>query len=423
MSHSPAWDLIVIGGGAAGLWAAGTAAQRSLKVLVLEKNKKPGVKILMSGGTRCNITHHCGIDGIISAFGNQGRFLKPALHELPPSEVVTQVNRLGVATKVEDSGKVFPVSDRAIDVRDALVNRLTDAGANLSSGVAVTDLAFVENAWRVATSDSELFARNILLCCGGLSYAGCGTTGDGYAWARKAGHSIIQTFPALTPLVSPANWVHELKGVTLPDVEARVAIEGVKSKDPRMASRGGFLWTHFGASGPVPMNVSRFVSANSELKNKISLQIDLVPDCTEQALIAQFDSSKFGKANVATTIRNWVPKSLAALLLARAQLADSTTVAELPKKSRQSLVTDLKRLAVPLDGTRGYPKAEVTSGGVDVREVNPKTMESRLAPGLFLAGEILDIDGPIGGYNFQAAFSTGHMAGLNVGAANSVPSP
>lgn len=408
------WDLIVVGGGAAGLWAAGTAAERGKKVLVLEKNRKPGVKILMSGGTRCNITHHCDVEGIIEAFGQQGRFLKPALYELPPSAVVQEVNRLGVATKVEDTGKVFPVSDRAIDVRDALLKRLHSAGARLDPGVAVLDVRPSQaKGWSVQIEAEQLQTEKVLLCSGGLSYAGCGTTGDGYVWAKQAGHTLLDTSPALTPLLSPAAWAHELTGVTLPDVEARVVIVDQKSKDPRMSSRGGFLWTHFGCSGPVPMNVSRFVSASAE-PHKSILMMDLVPRIAESELAARLTASTAGRRSVGVVLQQYVPRQLAACLLRRAKLQESVTLSELPRVARLQLLEDLKRLRLPLSGTRGYPKAEVTRGGVKTREVNPHTLESRIAAGLFFAGEILDIDGPIGGYNFQAAFSTGHVAGLHV---------
>lgn len=413
------WDLIVIGGGAAGLWAAGTAAQRSLRVLVLEKNKKPGVKILMSGGTRCNLTHHCGIEGILRAFGAQGRFLKSAVHGLPPEAVVSEINRLGVATKVEETGKVFPVSDRAMDVRDALVRRLREAGAVLQSGVAVEDIRRDKEGWCVTAGGAEIPARNILLCCGGLSYAGCGTTGDGYAWAKKFGHNIVPTAPALTPLLSPAAWVHELQGLTLADVAVRVVIDNKIAKDPRGMDRGGFLWTHFGCSGPVPMNLSRFIS-RLESKQSAALEVDFLPDRTEEEVRMSFDPSQSGKRGVVNVLQSLIPKSLAQTLAARAQLAEGVTLAELSRKGRQTLIQDLKRLQLPLAGTRGYAKAEVTQGGVDTREVNPRTMESRLISGLYFAGEILDIDGPIGGYNFQAAFSTGHSAGLSVPAKDAV---
>lgn len=420
VSHN--WDLIVIGGGAAGLWAAGTAAQRGRKVLVLEKNKKAGVKILMSGGTRCNITHHCGIDGILQAFGKQGRFLKPSLHELPPAQVVEEFNKLGVNTKVEGSGKVFPVSNRAIDVRDALLHRLANSGGQIRTGVAVQDLKCLAPApgieteysgWEVATETDSLTTQNVLLCCGGLSFPGCGTTGDGYAWAKKVGHNIVATTPALTPLLSPASWVHQLSGITLPDVIAQVVVPGQKLKDPRNASRGGFLWTHFGCSGPVPMNVSRFVSGLED-ESKASLRVDLIPEVEEASLTTLFDPSREGRKLVAKLLQEWLPRSFVLSLLTHASVDLEVKLAELPKKGRQSLIRSLKELVVPLSGTRGYPKAEVTAGGVKTSEVNPQTMESRLARGLFLAGEILDIDGPIGGYNFQAAWSTGHAAGRSV---------
>lgn len=406
-------DLIVVGGGAAGLWAAGTAALRGKQVLVLEKNRKPGVKILMSGGTRCNITHHCDIRGILDAFGRQGRFLKPSLYELSPADVVTEINRLGVATKVEDTGKVFPVSNRALDVRNALVARLRDAGAELRSGVAVDDVSPDSNGgWRVAIAPSETIpCKKVLVCCGGLSYAGCGTTGDGYAWARAVGHTVVETFPALTPLLSPAAWVHQLTGITLPDADLQLTIEGAKHKDRRARSRGGFLWTHFGCSGPTAMNVSRFVSClNAD--QSAALQVDLIPEVDEDVL--QKELTQAGRKSVASFVNALIPKALATRLLADADVSSHVTAAELSRKSRLKLIAGLKRLHVPLSGTRGYPKAEVTAGGVDRSEVNPKTLESRIAPGMFFAGEILDIDGPIGGYNFQAAFSTGHSAGLHV---------
>lgn len=410
---STSWDLIIIGGGAAGLWAAGTAAHRGLRVVVLEKNRKPGVKILMSGGTRCNITHDCDLQGIVGAFGQQGRFLKPSLYNLTPADVVAEVNRFGVATKIEDTGKVFPVSDRAIDVRDALLRRLEQAGAQLRSGVAVTGLESVgSSCWRVSTESDNLESSAVLLCCGGLSYPGCGTTGDGFIWARKLGHTIVDTFPALTPLLSPARWVHELSGITVPDAELQVLVDGRKLKEPRSKARGGLLWTHFGVSGPTAMNVSRCVSPLPE-PQRACVEIDLLPGQDAAALSDLLMSRESGKRSVLSVLSTVIPRNLAGALLALAEVDAGTLLAELPRKGRQQLLHDLKNLQVPLSGCRGYAKAEVTAGGIDRREVNPHTMESRLAPGLYLAGEILDIDGPIGGFNFQAAFSTGHTAALH----------
>ena len=410
------WDLIIVGGGAAGLWAAGTAGSRGLKTLVLEKNVKAGVKILMSGGSRCNITHHCGIDGIMEAFGNQGRFLKPALHNLSPQDVVAEVNRLGVPTKVEDTGKVFPVSDRALDVRDALVRRLNDAGAELRTGVAVKQVTRDEaTMWQVATETETITARHLMLATGGLSYAGCGTTGDGYPWAASLGHSIEPTHAALTPLLSPAVWVHELQGLTLDDVRVTAVYGDAKpERDPRHSSRTSLLWTHFGFSGPAAMNVSGAVSSWPE-PHRARLLIDLVPDLSEADCVGLMDSAAgAGKRSLQSVLAAHMPRRMADCLALQAEVAPDVTLAQLPKKSRLRLLETIKRLAVPLAGTRGYPKAEVTAGGVCRKEVNPHTLESRIVPGLFFAGEVLDIDGPIGGFNFQAAFATGHTAALHV---------
>jgi|688.fasta_scaffold00148_32 predicted Rossmann fold flavoprotein len=418
-------DLIILGGGAAGLWAAGIAGNRGLKVLVLEKNRKPGVKILMSGGTRCNITQNCGSDDIITAFGKQGRFLKHAIYQLPPAAIVKRLNSLGLATKVESTGKVFPVSDRAIDVRDALLTQLETHGVRMMSGVSVVDLRQLDQQatrWEVITQDRVLPCRSVLLCTGGLSYPGCGTTGDGYRWAQQQGHTIVPTYPALAPLTSPAGWVHELTGITLPDVRVRLDLgsSAKVEKDPRLINRSAFLWTHFGCSGPAPMNVSRYVHGQMELRATNPaipapcLRLDLVPDLSIDQLQSSFDASKQGKKRVASILADWLPKKMVALFMQNAAIDDSTNLAELPKKPRQRLIDDLKGLSVPVDGTRGYAKAEVTTGGVNTDQVHCQTLESKLAPGLFLAGEILDIDGPIGGYNFQAAFATAHAAALSV---------
>ncbi len=419
-------DLLIIGGGAAGLWAAGTAAARGLDVLLLEKNRKLGVKILMSGGTRCNITHHCDVGGILDAFGReQGRFLKHAVYALPPSEVVDVIQSLGVKTKVESTGKVFPVSDRAIDVRNALVDRAHQRGAQLISGMAVSGVQRAQD-WRVHCENGESFdAHQLLICCGGLSYPGCGTCGDGYAWAQALGHSLLPTRPALAPLVCGDNWAHELKGLTLPDVSARIDIpapQGAKKskRDARMTSRGGFLWTHFGFSGPAPMNVSRFVphreDASGPSMPSTDLVVDLLPELSHDELNNHLIGSgpdHSSKSPLSSVLQAYVPKRLAFALLERAKVQPALTLAELPKRARQGLTADLKDLRFTISGTRGYAKAEVTRGGIDLSEINPRTMESRQVPGLFFAGEILDVDGPIGGFNFQAAFSTGHLAANN----------
>ena len=415
------WDAIIVGGGAAGLWAAGTAAARGKKVLVLEKNNKPGVKILMSGGTRCNITHACSSRQIAEAYGRQGRFLLSPLSRLTPEDVINQFMAMGVASKVEETGKVFPVSDRAIDVRDALLHRLSSFGATICSGVAVqsVDRNLVEGGFDVRIEGRCFRSSGVLITTGGLSYSGCGTTGDGYAWLKRMGHTITPLRPALTPIVSSANWVHELSGITIPDCEVVAMPDGKKpkGKEAHIAqSRGGFLWTHFGCSGPTAMNVSKQFSANENFSNAF-LGIDLQPDSPLMELEQWLEKSSHGTASqkqIATILSDRLPKRLVVGMLANASVPAETRMAELSNRHKTSILERLKCWRIPISGTRGYPKAEVTAGGVDLLEVDSQTMQSRLIPGLFLAGEILDLDGPIGGYNFQAAWSTGHTAGENI---------
>lgn len=418
------WDVIIVGGGAAGLWAAGTAAARGKQVLVLEKNNKAGVKILMSGGTRCNITHHCDSRKIAEAFGKNGRVLLSVLSRLSPQDVVRQIEQEGVATKVEETGKVFPASDRAIDVRDAIVRRLTREGASLVTGAAVQSVrpaaagAGFEVVVQVqAQSAMNLTCDSVLLTTGGLSYSGCGTNGDGYPWAQGMGHTITSLRPALTPLLSHEAWVHELSGITLDDAEVTARVIGADAKLAKLeraTSRGGLLWTHFGCSGPTAMNVSRCFS-DLQSHSPASMVVDLLPDLSREACEQWLlDAAKESNRTITNVLSQRIPKRLASALVAIAGSTNDVHTSELSKKIRNSLVERLKALSVPIHGTRGYPKAEVTAGGVALGEVNFQDMQSRKTPGLFFAGEILDLDGPIGGFNFQAAWSTGHTAGLHV---------
>src|SRR6478672_7136216 len=250
------WDVAVTGAGAAGLVAAFPAAELGRRVLLLEKNRKPGVKILMSGGTRCNITQATDNRGIVEAYGPPGRFLHSALAALSVEDTIALFEAEGVPTKVEETGKVFPVSNRALDVLDALLRRLRRSGATLALGEPATDLSKPGESFEVATPQRLLTCPRVILTTGGQSYPGSGTRGDGYAWAARFGHTIVPPKPALVPLTVRADWVGELRGVTLADVTVKV-IEGDK---PLATRRGGFLFAHFGLSGPAPLDVSRAVS-------------------------------------------------------------------------------------------------------------------------------------------------------------------
>lgn len=415
-------DVIIIGGGAAGLMAAASAAEQGNCVLLLEKNKKFGVKILMSGGTRCNITHNTDVRGIVEAFGRNGKFLHSALSVFSPADCVELFHSLGVQTKVESTGKVFPVSNRAIDVRDALLRFARDSGATLVNETAVTDLKKLDSGeFAIETESGFFMAKSVILTTGGLSFPGCGTTGDGYPWAEGFGHSIVKTVPALTPLLSNCQWSQQLKGVTVDPAQVEIRDSravGKKKSRPLSATSGSLLFTHFGFSGPAAMDVSRAV-AGHEKKNALQLVCDLLPGekqgVVEQQLAAE-KKSVGGRAalNVVCQLYPQFPKRLLENLLRESAIEPDRRYAELSGAQLQALTEQLKKLTFPLSGTLGYEKAEVTAGGVKLSEVNSSTMESKLVPNLFFAGEILDLDGPIGGFNFQSAWSTGWLAGKSV---------
>lgn len=402
--------VVVVGAGAAGLVAAAEAASGGAEVVILEKSPKTGVKILMSGGTRCNVTHDTDARGITQEFGHAQRFLQPSIGSFPPSAVVQMFERAGVATKVESTGKVFPKSDRALHVRDALHRRAIESGVVMQTATAVQHIVRQADRWVVATPDAKIESDRLIVTSGGKSYPGCGTTGDAYGWLRLLGHTIVEPRPALVPLVGGSDWTRELSGLVVDDcVISAPTTAGGKRK--AVTRRGAWLFTHFGFSGPAAMDISRVVTA-SDWNSRQPLFLDLLPELPESTLQQQLTdaASRSGKRRTGSLLADWLPSRLASALVK--QLGADCTLAELPRDRRRKLVEHLKRLPVPVSGTRGFDKAEVTAGGVCLREVDPKTMASRKADGLFLAGEVLDVDGPIGGYNFQAAFSTGRAAGI-----------
>ncbi len=428
------YDVAVLGAGAAGLMAAARAAEAGARVLLLEKNRRAGVKILISGGTRCNITNARGLrrlDAVTGpvdptfdpglcrgareiqrAFGPGGSFLGPSLRRLDVDATVRLFESAGVLAKVEANGKIFPASDRALDVLAALVGRLERAGAEFRPLCPATGIEPLDAAsgpgFAVQVPDGVLTARRVILTAGGRSYPGCGTTGDGYAIARALGHTIVEPRPALVPIRVGADWVADLRGIALPDASASIHDPSGKLLQAR---REAVLFAHFGLSGPAILDVSRCV-ARADDPTRLTLRLDLLPGASRDELDHAIQAaSRQGRRPVTALLPESLPRRLAENVAAAAAVPADRMGPDLSRDERHRLVAALKELPLPVRGTLGFEKAEVTSGGVALEQVDPATLESRLIPGLHLAGEVLDLDGLIGGYNFQAAWSTGWLAG------------
>jgi predicted Rossmann fold flavoprotein len=412
MEHD--FDLCIVGAGAAGLWGAGTAASAGRRVLVLEKTARPGSKVLASGGSRCNLTTTLGPDDAARLFGPAERFLQPALRGLPPQEVRRTFHGLGVDTVEEPHlEKVFPASQRAIDVRDALLRRAEAAGARFRYGARVTAVEAESDGWTVHLDAGRLRVTTLMLCPGGRSYPATGTTGDGYGWLDALGLEVVPPVPALVPVTSPEAWVRELAGVNLQHVEARL-LDG----EGRILARRRrpVVFSHTGISGPGAMDLSAPI-ARAAAERRIAgwaIALDLLPDLDQDALRQQLADAARAPGGPRLQRALGTHAVPARLLEAATRQADipegNPALNALDRSRRNRLVDALKGLRVPVHGTLGYDKAEVTAGGLALTEVDRSTMRVKKHQGLYAFGEILDLTGPIGGLNFQAAFATAELA-------------
>ncbi|MBK8977613.1 MAG: aminoacetone oxidase family FAD-binding enzyme [Planctomycetes bacterium] len=402
-------DVAVVGAGAAGLLAAACAAGRGRRVALLEKNRRPGLKVLISGGGRCNLTTTLAGARLEQQYGTErGRWLRHALRSFPPAALCALVESLGVPLQEEDLDKIFPVSGRAQDVLDAVVRHAVEQGAQLCLGAPVVQVARESTGgFVVQTARGACRAASVVLATGGLSYPKTGATGDGYGFAAALGHGLVEPVPALAPLRVDAPWLTALQGVVL---DAELTLLG-PDRRPLVTRRRPTLITHKGLSGPAPMDVSGHVE---EHHGGCTLRLDLAPDCPPEALDAELvDGARSeGRRLVQHRLPRELPERLRVALCAQAGVAE-LTLAALRKDARRRLVELVKGLELRVDASLGFGAAEVTRGGIPLAEVDARTMASKRTPGLFLCGELLDVDGPIGGFNFQAAFATGRLAGLH----------
>ncbi|MDD3765765.1 MAG: NAD(P)/FAD-dependent oxidoreductase [Eubacteriales bacterium] len=404
------FDAVIIGGGPAGLMAAAVAAQRGRNVLLIDKNRLLAKKLRITGKGRCNITNAADIPDLILNVVTNSSFLYSAFYTFTNENTIRLFNSLGVETKVERGGRVFPQSDSAKEVADSLVSYAKKSGAAIISGCAKDILISDGKVFGVAlSSGEEIYAESVLIATGGVSYPLTGSTGDGYKFAEKAGHKIIPPKPSLVPLNTKEAWVKDVMGLSLKNVEITLKKENkVLYKD-----FGEMLFTHFGVSGPVVL------SSSAHIKNtdgEFTLIIDLKPALTFEQLDRriQRDFQKFINKNFSNALVELLPKKLIPVIVELSGISPELKVNQISKEQRKSLAYLLKNLPLSITGARPIEEAIITSGGVCVKEINPSTMESRLAKGLFFAGEVIDCDAYTGGYNLQIAFSTGYLAGENI---------
>jgi len=405
-------DIIVVGGGPAGIMAAGRAGELGAKTALLEKNPGLGVKLLITGGGRCNVTNAAGTKGFIEAFGRNGKFLYRALSVFPSQALTGFLHSHGVPTRADPDGKIFPADDKAQSVLGALSGYLRHGKVKVACGAGVSGILLKDGSPEgVSLADgSVLRAKKIIIATGGLSYPGTGSTGDGYAWAKRCGHSIVPLRPGLTALESDEPFIKELQGLTLRNVGIAVLAGGRKAAE----EKGDLLFTHFGVSGPKLLIMSgAAVDALQAPGARVELSLDLMPELSPEELTGTIQ--KFFAANGAKIFASYLkaalPGSLAPVFERRCGIDHSRQCASITGAERKRIAELLGDFRIHITRPRPLAEATVTRGGVKLAEINPQTMESRLVPGLYFCGEVLDLDGLTGGYNLQEAFSTGYLAG------------
>jgi predicted Rossmann fold flavoprotein len=419
---STSTEIVIVGAGAGGLWAAESAARSGCDVLLLEKTERTGTKILASGGGRCNLTTTLDAERAGRLFGRVGeRFLRPALRSLPPRKVRERFGELGVETEEAPLEKVFPESGNAREVRDALEAAALGAGVRIQLSSSVVGVeALAAGGFRITLEGGEeVLAGRLILSAGGMSFPGTGTTGDGYRWLEELGLDVVPPHPALVPLTSPAEWVHALSGISIPDGEVRLVDGSGKVLGRRSRP---LLFTHRGLSGPAAMDLSGEVERRLRGGTEaLELQVDLLPELSREELRGRLiDAASRGSGvRFSRILEGAVPRRLFEAACAAVDLPSLPPLAQLSRAARHRLIEGLKAMSIPIDGTLGFDAAEVTGGGLSLRELDPRTMQVNRYPGLHVIGELLDIDGPIGGLNFQAAFATAQLAALSAARRNS----
>ena len=403
--------IIVIGAGPAGMMAAIKAAENGADVTILEKMKRPGKKMLITGKGRCNITNAATVPEIIKNIHGNGKFLNSSLRAYDNEDVIYFFESQGVPTKVERGQRVFPVSDKAQDVVDAMVHKLHELGVKIETDSPAAEILAQDGSVKAVklSSGASMKADAVILCTGGASYPGTGSTGDGYKMAAKLGHTLVDIRPSLVPLETEEDWVKSVQGLSLRNVKATLLVDGEKKND----MFGEMMFTHFGVTGPIILSLSRAAAEALQADSFVELELNLKPALAEDVLDArlQRDFAKYQRKQLVNAMVDLLPHKLIEPVLDAAFLAPDKPVHQVTAEERHRLGQTLQHLPLTITKARPIAEAIVTAGGISVKEINPKTMESKLIKGLYFAGEVLDVDAHTGGYNLQAAFSMGAAAG------------
>ena len=400
--------VAVIGAGAAGLMAASAAAQVGAQVVLFEKNAKVGRKIMITGKGRCNVTNDCDVPGVLANIPVNPRFLYSALGKCSPADIMAFFEGLGVPLKTERGNRVFPVSDKALDIVDALFFHVKRLGVRLELGCTVEGIETRDGAVCGVRVNGKVFAADrVIVATGGASYPATGSTGDGYTFARVLGHTIIPPRPSLVPLVAEGDVCSKLMGLSLKNVRITVR----ENEKPIFEDFGEMLFTHFGLSGPLILSASAHMRHFGSRQYRVD--IDLKPALDEKTLdkrlLSDFEAHK--NSDFINALGELLPRKLIPVVVERSGIDPRVKVHSVTKAQRQALLHLLKAFPVTITGARPIAEAIITTGGVSVKQVSPKTMESKLVKGLYFAGEILDVDAYTGGFNLQIAWATGRLAG------------
>lgn len=408
------YDLLVIGGGPAGIMAAGRAAEKGASVLLLEKNQRLGIKLLVTGKGRCNITNaEFDTKNLVEKFGKQGRFLFSALTKFGNQDTIRFFEDRGLKTKTERGSRVFPSSDSALDVLDVLKDYLKQGNVNVRTEVQIDFIETKDSLINkiVLVGGEEFQAKKYIIATGGKSYPMTGSSGDGYKWLEKMGHTIVEPNPALTPIFIKESFVRDLEGLSLKNVDINVYQDN-KKIDSRF---GEALFTHDGMSGPIIIDMSKNIGLSLK-QGAVRLEIDFKPKLDFKVLDTrvQEDFAKASNKLFKNSLDALLPQKLIPIIIKLAKIDPEKKINSVTKEERKRILHLLKNFELNVKSLHGFNKAIVTTGGVSLKEVDPKTMQSKIIKNLYLAGELLDLDGPTGGYNLQSCWSTAYVAGSNV---------